>query len=240
MTPKTILILLLCCLACAAAAQQRPRQEHLRTIQDSIGDWRQAHPDDPLADNIWGSSRTDACVEVQLLRADSAARSDFRRRIHDSPLIRLTGFDPDTTPFPPAPEGTVPTDDPSLRAEYAFYAPGTERIRLTIRSRSAEPLYFGDFYSVCRFRQGRWETLPLTTAWHQVLQAIGPSGNGETPPTGEYTCDFTAWLAPSLYPATFGRYRICKPVYRENPRRDLLLIAEFTITPFVPFTRFIP
>ena len=50
---------------------------------------------------------------------------------------------------------------------------------------------------------------------------------------------FTARLHPRLFPAAFGRYRICKPVYTEHPRRDYLLTAEFTVIPFVPFTRFV-
>lgn len=58
-----------------------------------------------------GTDETAGIVRVHLLRADSAMKARFRRYVHDSPLIRLEGFDPDTTPYPPAPEGTPPPTD---------------------------------------------------------------------------------------------------------------------------------
>lgn len=61
---------------------------------------------------------------------------------------------------------------------------------------------------------------------------------GDARQTKEYAYGFTARLAPRVYPSVYARYRICKNVYMENPRRDYLLTADFTVTPFVPFTRF--
>ena len=61
---------------------------------------------------------------------------------------------------------------------------------------------------------------------------------GDARQTKEYAYGFTARLAPRIYPSVYARYRICKNVYMENPRRDYLLTADFTVTPFVPFTRF--
>ena len=58
-----------------------------------------------------GTDETEGIVRVRLLRADSAMKARFRRYVHDSPLIRLEGFDPDTTPYPPAPKARRrPTD----------------------------------------------------------------------------------------------------------------------------------
>ena len=107
-----------------------------------------------------GTDETEGIVRVRLLRADSAMKARFRRYVHDSPLIRLEGFDPDTTPYPPAPEGTPPPDGLSMDAEYAFYPAETDCVRLTIRYRGDSTVYFGTDYTVCRFQNGRWETLP--------------------------------------------------------------------------------
>ncbi|MFQ7502509.1 MAG: hypothetical protein ACLRMJ_03995 [Alistipes finegoldii] len=104
-------------------------------------------------------------VRVHLLRADTAMKARFRRRVHDSPLIRLHGFDPDTTPYPPAPEGAAPPDGLTMEAKYAFYPACTEHIRLTIRHKGDSTVYFGSDYTVCRFQHGRWETLPGADAW---------------------------------------------------------------------------
>ena len=68
--------------------------------------------------------------------------------------------------------------------------------------------------------------------WHSLLICLEPEN-------GAAEHRFTARLHPHLFPAAFGRYRICKPVYTEHPRRDYLLTAEFTVMPFVPFTRFV-
>ena len=46
------------------------------------------------------SPKSDVYKRQRLLRADSAMKARFRRYVHDSPLIRLEGFDPDTTPYP--------------------------------------------------------------------------------------------------------------------------------------------
>lgn len=240
MKPNALFAVLFSFLVLGAAAQP----DALREVQDSIWRWRTAHATDPLAQNITGSGQLRNAVEVRLLRADSAARSDFRLRVHDSPLIRLCGFDPDTTPYPQAPEGNRPPEGVELRAEYATYAPGTEHVRLTIRSRLREMLYFGTDYTVCRFQHGRWETLPVCQAWNALLIGLGPDPFRPSDatrcavPAAGYAYTFTAWLAPAVFPAPYGRYRVCKNVYAENPRREYLLTTEFAVMPFVPFTRF--
>lgn len=188
-----------------------------------------------------GTDETEGIVRVRLLRADSAMKARFRRYVHDSPLIRLEGFDPDTTPYPPAPEGTPPPDGLSMDAEYAFYPAETDCVRLTIRYRGDSTFYFGTDYTVCRFQNGRWETLPGADAWNSLLIGIGRPQfpvPGDARQTKEYAYGFTARLAPRVYPSVYARYRICKNVYMENPHRNYLLTADFTVTPFVPFTRF--
>ena len=190
-----------------------------------------------------GTDETEGIVRVRLLRADSAMKARFRRCVHDSPLIRLHGFDPDTTPYPPAPEGAAPPDGLTMEAKYAFYPACTEHIRLTIRHKGDSTVYFGSDYTVCRFQHGRWETLPVVNAWNSLLTGIGPNNLSRTEvphpaPAAEYTYGFTARLAPRVYPARYARYRICKQVYKTCPYRPYLLTAEFTVTPFVPFTRF--
>lgn len=239
MKSRILLLTALCCLVGTTAAQTAA----LRAVQDSVWRWRRAHADDPLAQNILWSCQLDRVVEVQLLRADSVARSDFRLRVHDSPSIRLCGFDPDTASYPPAPEGEAPPGELSLETQYAFYPTGTDTLRLTLRSRSCEPVFFGEDYTVCRFQHGRWEALPIPS-WKSVLYGLGPdpfspsAGPRLPAPAGGYTHTFTAWLAAAVFPTEYGRYRICKQVFREHPRRDYLLTTEFTVTPFVPFTRF--
>lgn len=86
-------------------------------------------------------------------------------------------------------------------------------------------------------------TLPVVNAWNSLLTGIGPNNLSRTEvphpaPTAEYTYGFTARLAPRIYPARYARYRICKQVYKTCPYRSYLLTTEFTVTPFVPFTRF--
>lgn len=178
-----------------------------------------------------------------MIRADTAMKARFRRCVHDSPLIRLHGFDPDTTPYPPAPEGAAPPDGLTMDAEYAFYPAGTEHIRLMIRHKGDSTVYFGSDYTVCRFQHGRWETLPSsmrgTHCWSASGQTTHPAPKYRIRhPAAEYTYGFTARLAPRVYPARYARYRICKQVYKTCPYRPYLLTAEFTVTPFVPFTRF--
>ena len=96
----------------------------LRALQDSVVRWLAAHPDDLLAEaftTAW-SDEANGCVEVHLLRADSAMKARFRRCVHDSRRIRLAGFDPCTVPYPSAPEGgTAPAALFSMHAEYALY-----------------------------------------------------------------------------------------------------------------------
>lgn len=196
-----------------------------------------------VAEAVYASEVDDVqgVVVVHLIRADSAMRARFRRYVHDSPLIRLEGFDPDTTPYPPAPEGTPPPHSLTMRAQYAFYPADTDRIRLTIRYQGDSTVYFGTEYTVCRLQNGRWETLPAANAWNSLLIGIGRPefpAPGDASQADDYTYDFTARLASCVYPAIYARYRICKKVYMENPRRDYLLTADFTVTPFVPFTRF--
>lgn len=220
----------------------RPSARVLRQTADDITRWCRANPEDSLADNLcsWWTDETRGCVEVQLLRADSAARSDFRRRVSDSPLIRLGGFDPDTTPYPPAPAGDTPPEGLTMRAEQAFYPSGTERVRLTIRYRGGGTIFFGTEYTVSRFQHGRWEVLPVCGAWNSLLIRLGrpdppaPGLQGPVPPEG-WTHKFTAWLAPRVFPARYGRYRVSKRVRAEHPRREYLLETEFTVTPFIPF-----
>ena len=163
--------------AVLAAVSPCKADGELRALQDSVVRWLAAHPDDLLAEaftTAW-SDEADGCVEVHLLRADSAMKARFRRCVHDSRRIRLAGFDPGTVPYPPAPDGGM---------------------------------------------------------WHSLLICLEPEN-------GAAEHRFTARLHPRLFPAAFGRYRICKPVYTEHPRRDYLLTAEFTVMPFVPFTRFV-
>lgn len=244
---KRILLFLLLTAGCAASAQRRPGMDELFALQDSIWQWTTDNKAvDPVADAIYASAvnEPDGLIDVHMIRADTAMKARFHRYVHDSPLIRLHGFDPDTTPYPPAPEGAAPPDGLTMDAEYAFYPADTERIRLTIRYRGDSMVYFGTDYTVCRFRHGRWETLPAAGAWNSLLVGIGrpdtPAMGGNPPaePTDGYTYVFAARPALSVYPARYARYRICKRVYKAYPYRPYLLTAEFTVTPFVPFTRF--
>lgn len=223
-------------LAAHAAVSPCRADGELRALQDSVVRWLAAHPDDLLAEafsTAW-SDDANGRVEVHLLRADSAMKARFRRCVHDSRRILLRGFDPDTTPYPPAPEGgTASATLFTMRTEYAFYPCDADTVRLTIRNDSRQRLCFGTDYALCRLHDGRWERLPDGGMWHSLLICLEPE-NG----AAEYR--FTARLHPSLFPTVFGRFRICKPVYTEHPRRNYLLTAEFTVLPFVPFTRFDP
>ena len=177
----------------------------LRALQDSVVRWLAAHPDDLLAEaftTAW-SDEADGCVEVHLLRADSAPEG-----------------------------GTAPAALFSMHAEYALYPCDADTVRLTIRNAGRQRLCFGTDYAVCRLHGDRWERLPDGGMWHSLLICLEPEN-------GAAEHRFTARLHPRLFPAAFGRYRICKPVYTEHPRRDYLLTAEFTVMPFVPFTRFV-
>lgn len=135
----------------------------LRALQDSVVRWLAAHPDDLLAEaftTAW-SDEADGCVEVHLLRADSAMKARFRRCVHDSRRIRLAGFDPCTVPYPSAPEGgTAPAALFSMHAEYALYPCDADTVRLTIRNAGRQRLCFGTDYAVCRLHGDRWERLP--------------------------------------------------------------------------------
>lgn len=243
---RPFLLLLLIAAGCTASAQRRPSAHELGALQDSI--WRSLdalRETEPAAEAVYASSVDEAggCVVVSLMRADPAMKARFRRFVHDSPLLRLEGFDPDTTPYPPAPEGAAPPEGLCMTAQYASYPTGTDCIRLTIRYRGDSTVYFGTDYTVCRFQNGLWETLPVVNVRNSPLLGIGgpefpAPGEPRTLRTDEYTYDFTARLAPRVYPSGYARYRVCKKVYLENPRRDYLLTADFTLTPFVPFTRF--
>lgn len=256
---RLLLLWLLLAGSCTATAQHRPTARALSELQDSV--WRRLdamRTTDPVSAAVYvsaidesegiadavrasGTDETAGIVRVHLIRADSAMKARFRRYVHDSPLIRLEGFDPDTTPCPPAPEGTPPPDGLDMSAEYAFYPANTDCVRLTIRYSGDSTVYFGTDYTVCRFQNGRWETLPAVSAWHSLLIGIGRPEfpvPGGAPQADPYTYGFPARLAPRVYPSVYARYRICKNVYMENPRRDYLLSADFTLTPFVPFTRF--
>ena len=120
----------------------------------------------------------------------------------------------------------------SRRIRLAGFDPGADTVRLTIRNAGRQRLCFGTDYAVCRLHGDRWERLPDGGMWHSLLICLEPEN-------GAAEHRFTARLHPRLFPAAFGRYRICKPVYTEHPRRDYLLTAEFTVMPFVPFTRFV-
>lgn len=246
---KTLPLLLLCAtLGGTAAAQPRPAARKtmelfLRETSDSITRWCRANPGDPVAQNLssWWTDDVNSRVEVRLLRADTAARSAFRRRVHDCPLIRLGGFDPDTMPWQEAPRGAAPPDCLTMTAAHAFYPPGTENVTLTIRYRGDEAVWFGSDYTLSRFQHGRWEIIPVCEVWNALLTGLGrpdppPPGTQRPAPPEGYTHDFEVWLAPKLFPAPYGRYRVSKAVYAEHPRRDWLLSTEFTISPFVPFT----
>lgn len=244
---KRLLLLLLLTAGSTAAAQRRPETGELSALQDSIWLWTADNKAvDPVADAVYASAvnEPDGVVDVHMIRADTAMKARFRRYVHDSPLIRLHGFDPDTTPYPPAPEGTAPPDGLTMEAEYAFYPADTEHIRLTIRYKGDSMVYFGTDYTVCRFRHGRWETLPVSGAWNSLLIGIGrpdppaPGNRQQDEPENGYTHVFAARPALSVYPVRYARYRICKRVYKAYPYRPYLLTAEFTVTPFVPFTRF--
>lgn len=226
-------------------AAPRPTPCDLRTLSDSLFHWRAAHPADSLADNLsgWWTDERAGCVRITLLRADSAARSDFRRRVSDSPLMRIEGFDPSKTPYAPAPEGAAPPEELTMYSQRAFYPTGTEHVRLTIRYTGDEAVYFGTDYILCRFQQGCWEVQPVCNAWNSLLIGLGMhnppmSGPKRSALAEGYTHDFTVWLAPRVFPARYGRYRVCKWVYTKNPRRDYLLCADFTVTPQVPYGPF--
>lgn len=248
---KTLPLLLLCAaLGGEAVAQPRTAARKtpalvLRETADSIRRWHEANRDDTLAQNLasWWTDERNGYVEVQLLRADSAAKAAFRRRVSDNPLIRLSGFDPDTTPWSPAPRGPEPPANLTMAAAHAFYPPGTEHVQLTIRYRGGEAVRFGTEYTLSRWQNGRWEVLPVNYAWNSLLIVLGrpdppAPGSPQPAPTEGYTHDFTVWLAPKIFPAPYGRYRVSKAVYTEHPRRDWLLTTEFTVTPFLPFTPF--
>lgn len=241
------LLLFLLLTAFGTATAQRPAVCELEKIQDSI--WRYVHTNratDPVADAIYASSIDESVgrVDVHLILADSTMKARFRRFVHDSPLIRLAGFDPATTSYAPAPCGAPAPDELSLQTEYALYPSGTDRVRLTVRYRGSSVVYFGEDYTLCRFQHGRWEVLPVVNVWNSLLIGLGrpkPSDVADAAaavPAGSCAYDFDAWLAPRLFPADYGRYRVCKKVYTLNPKRDYLLTAEFSVTPFVPFTRF--
>lgn len=175
---KRLLLFLLLAAGCMAAAQKRPATDGLSALQDSIWQWAADNKAaDPVANAIYASAvnEPDGVVDVHMIRADTAMKARFRRCVHNSPLIRFHGFDPDTTPYPPAPEGAAPPDGLTMEAEYAFYPAGTEHIRLTIRHKGDSTVYFGSDYTVCRFQHGRWETLPVVNAWKSLLVGIGPN-----------------------------------------------------------------
>lgn len=210
----------------AAAQPDEPE-----ALADSISRWREANRADSLADNLsaWWTDASGGRVVVRLLRADAAAGRAFRSRVHDSPRIRIEGFDPDREPFPPAPAGDISGDTlATMCADRYFYPSGTDSVRITLRNRSAETLFFGGEYAVCRFENGRWVELPVGGCFRDILYGFGPQGSHV----------FGVWLAARVFPAEYGVYRIYKRVRLENPRRDYLLTAEFAVTPFVPFTRF--
>ena len=139
--------------AVLAAVSPCRADEELRALQDSVVRWLAANPDDLLAEaftTAW-SDEANGCVEVHLLRADSAMKARFRRCVHDSRRIRLAGFDPCTVPYPSAPEGgTAPAALFSMHAEYALYPCDADTVRLTIRNAGRQRLCFGTDYAVCR------------------------------------------------------------------------------------------
>lgn len=225
---QLLVLPLVLCLAGSASTPTPNAEAELHALQDSIWRWKSEHPADPQAANLCASAQMADHVVVNLIRADSAFRADFRRRVHDSQRIRIAGFDPPATPWPPAPD--VPMDSEtgvSIHTDRAFYPSGTECAAVTIRNNCGREVFFGEDYLVCRFQHGRWELLPSGGIFHSLLHGLHAGG--------EYR--FHAWLAPQIYPARYGRYRIFKTVF-SDPHHELLLMTEFTVTPFVPFTRF--
>ena len=98
---KHLLLLLSLAAGCTAAAQKRPATGGLSALQDSIWQWAADNKaTDPVANAIYASAvnEPDGVIDVHMIRADTAMKARFRRRVHDSPLIRLHGFDPDTAP----------------------------------------------------------------------------------------------------------------------------------------------
>lgn len=240
------LLLLACCVRPAAAGHATrqhtlsahvvvqtstsPRpvlQRELNALQDSIWAWRAAHPDDPFSENLYASHTTGQAVEVELLRADSSIRADFRTRVHDSPRIRLRGFDPDHDPWPAAPEGTAAPDTvAAMHTHFALYPSETETVVLTLRNTGCKELFFGEEYTLSRFRHGRWETLPTAGIFNALLHGLQPGGDYR----------FEARLYPRIYPAAYGRYRITERV--EAAGRHYLIGAEFIVAPCIPFPGF--
>lgn len=160
---KHLLLLLSLAAGCTAAAQKRPATGGLSALQDSIWQWAADNKaTDPVANAIYASAvnepdRGHRRTHDPCRHGDESPLPPPRAR---QPLIRLHGFDPDTTPYPPAPEGAAPPDGLTMEAKYAFYPACTEHIRLTIRHKGDSTVYFGSDYTVCRFQHGRWETLP--------------------------------------------------------------------------------
>lgn len=219
--------------------------DELRKLADSLFRWHAENRSDALAQNLgsWWTDETAGTLEVRLLRADSSMKAQFRRRVHDSPRIRLGGFDPDTTPYTPAPEGPAPPKGLTMRAAHAHYLPGTERVIVTIRYRGSGEILFGTDYTLARFQHGRWEVLPVGNDWKSLLIGLGrpvppPPGPPRPAPAEGYTHTFSAWLAPCLFPAEYARYRILKRVWTEHPHREYLLSTEFTVMPWSLWTRF--
>ena len=243
---KRFLLLLSLAAGCTAAAQKRPATGGLSALQDSIWQWAADNKaTDPVTNAIYASAvnEPDGVIDVHMIRADTAMKARFRRCVHDSPLIRLHGFDPDTTPYPPAPEGAAPPDGLTMEAEYAFYPACTEHIRLTIRHK-------GRFDGIFRERLHRLP-LPARTvgnaARRQCVELTADRHRAKQPVPHRSTASGTGRRihlrvhSPArtrVYPARYARYRICKQVYKTCPYRSYLLTAEFTVTPFVPFTRF--
>ena len=174
-----------------------------------------------------------------VLAAVSPCKADGELRALQDSVVRWLAAHPDdllaeafTTAWSDEADGCVEVHLFSMHAEYALYPCDADTVRLTIRNAGRQRLCFGTDYAVCRLHGDRWERLPDGGMWHSLLICLEPEN-------GAAEHRFTARLHPRLFPAAFGRYRICKPVYTEHPRRDYLLTAEFTVIPFVPFTRFV-
>ena len=140
-----------------------------------------------------------------------------RRNRGDRPCPSAPGRLDDESPLPPlrtrqppdpAPKGSIPTRRPIRPPRRHAAARRTEhgrRIRLLPcgdRLRTAyDPLprrfdrLFRTDYTVCRFQNGRWETLPSADAWNSLLIGIGRPqfpAPGDARQTKEYAYGFTA------------------------------------------------
>lgn len=243
---KRLLLFLLLAASCTAAAQKRPTTDGLSALQDSIWQW--------AADNKAARSG-----RKRHLRIGGQRTGRCHRRTHDPSRHG------DESPLPPLRARQPPDPAPRVRPRHDTLSARTRRgcsagwahdgcrIRILSRRHRTYPAHDPPQRRFDGIFRERLHRLPLpartvgnaavVNAWNSLLVGIGPNNPSRTEvphpaPAAEYTYGFTARLAPRVYPARYARYRICKQVYKTCPYRPYLLTAEFTVTPFVPFTRF--